>query len=177
MDDPHPSEFRTRGALDRTMTHLRGILDRTDVRLGLVHKFLWDRYRSVRQDLYIQGMAVSNDDVISDMGVCNGRVFGVAWHGTTFTSRTWEVSGLVGWQMAMKTCHTVSLRFGAQILVFPGSIAGPFAGCICWRLSAYPPLVLHWPPTFWRRSTYPPHTVCISFAYHPHILCTSFAYP
>ena len=32
---------------------------RTDVRLGLVHKFLWDRYRSVRQDLYIQGMDVS----------------------------------------------------------------------------------------------------------------------
>jgi hypothetical protein len=27
------------------------------VRFGLVHKFLWDRYRSVRQDLYIQGMA------------------------------------------------------------------------------------------------------------------------
>jgi hypothetical protein len=24
-------------------------------RFGLVHKFLWDRYRSVRQDLYIQG--------------------------------------------------------------------------------------------------------------------------
>ncbi|EFN51760.1 hypothetical protein CHLNCDRAFT_54836 [Chlorella variabilis] len=29
---------------------------RTDARLGLIHKFLWDRYRSVRQDLYIQGM-------------------------------------------------------------------------------------------------------------------------
>jgi len=27
-----------------------------DVRFGLVHKFLWDRYRSVRQDLYIQGI-------------------------------------------------------------------------------------------------------------------------
>ena len=24
-----------------------------------MHKFLWDRYRSVRQDLYIQGMDVS----------------------------------------------------------------------------------------------------------------------
>lgn len=30
-----------------------------DARLGLIHKFLWDRYRSVRQDLYIQGMDVS----------------------------------------------------------------------------------------------------------------------
>ena len=57
VDDPHPSEFRTRGALTRTMTYLRGLLDRTDVRFGLVHKFLWDRYRSVRQDLYIQGIS------------------------------------------------------------------------------------------------------------------------
>ncbi len=56
VDDPHPSEFRTKGALARTMAHLRGLLDREDVRFGLVHKFLWDRYRSVRQDLYIQGI-------------------------------------------------------------------------------------------------------------------------
>ena len=56
VDDPHPSDFRTRGALTRTMTYLRGLLDRDDVRFGLVHKFLWDRYRSVRQDLYIQGI-------------------------------------------------------------------------------------------------------------------------
>jgi len=56
VDDPHASEFRTRGALTRTMEHLRRLLDRTDVRFGLVHKFLWDRYRSVRQDLYIQGI-------------------------------------------------------------------------------------------------------------------------
>jgi hypothetical protein len=61
------------------MAHLRNLLDRhgrllasqivsyqhaqhvitgcrQDVRLGLIHKFLWDRYRSVRQDLYIQGI-------------------------------------------------------------------------------------------------------------------------
>lgn len=30
-----------------------------DVRFGLVHKFLWDRYRSIRQDLYIQGISDS----------------------------------------------------------------------------------------------------------------------
>jgi hypothetical protein len=64
------------------MAHLRNLLDRhgrllasqivsyqhaqhvitgcrQDVRLGLIHKFLWDRYRSVRQDLYIQGIDVS----------------------------------------------------------------------------------------------------------------------
>ena len=29
VDDPKPSEFRTRGALSRTMDHLRGLLDRT----------------------------------------------------------------------------------------------------------------------------------------------------
>jgi hypothetical protein len=56
VDDPRPSEFRTRGALARTMAYLRTLLDRTDVRFGLIHKFLWDRYRSVRQDLYIQGI-------------------------------------------------------------------------------------------------------------------------
>ena len=56
VDDPHPSEFRTRGALTRTMDYLRRLLDRTDVRFGLVHKFLWDRYRSIRQDLYIQNI-------------------------------------------------------------------------------------------------------------------------
>jgi hypothetical protein len=57
VDDPAPSEFRTRGAIQRTMTHLRNLLDESNFRFGLVHKFLWDRYRSVRQDLYIQGMA------------------------------------------------------------------------------------------------------------------------
>jgi hypothetical protein len=56
VDDPKPSDFRTRAALQKTMNHLRGLLDRMDVRFGLVHKFLWDRYRSVRQDLYIQGI-------------------------------------------------------------------------------------------------------------------------
>ena len=56
IDDPQPSDFRTRDALSRTMIHLSKLLDRTDVRFGLIHKFLWDRYRSVRQDLYIQGI-------------------------------------------------------------------------------------------------------------------------
>lgn len=56
VDDPQPPDFRTRGALKRTMDHLRSLLDKSEYRFGLVHKFLWDRYRSVRQDLYIQGI-------------------------------------------------------------------------------------------------------------------------
>ncbi|KFM23543.1 Germinal-center associated nuclear protein [Auxenochlorella protothecoides] len=56
IDDPQPTDFRTRAALLRTMLYLRSLLDRQDVRFGLVHKFLWDRYRAVRQDLYVQGI-------------------------------------------------------------------------------------------------------------------------
>ena len=48
-------EFRTRGALARTQAHLRAIMDREDMPLVQRHKFLWDRYRSVRQDIYVQG--------------------------------------------------------------------------------------------------------------------------
>ncbi|KAK9845825.1 hypothetical protein WJX81_003544 [Elliptochloris bilobata] len=50
-----PEEFRTRGALARTQAHLRAIMDRGDVPLVQLHKFLWDRFRSVRQDIYVQG--------------------------------------------------------------------------------------------------------------------------
>lgn len=50
-----PEEFRTRGALARTQAHLRRIMDRADVPLVQLHKFLWDRFRSVRQDIYVQG--------------------------------------------------------------------------------------------------------------------------
>lgn len=73
IDDSNnaPEFFRTRGALARTMAHLRALLDRQDARLGLIHKFLWDRYRSVRQDLYIQGM-----DVSADLGVGLSYVWG-----------------------------------------------------------------------------------------------------
>ena len=54
--DQDPATFRTRAALDTTQAHLRTIMDRTDVPLSLVHRFLWDRYRGVRQDLFVQGM-------------------------------------------------------------------------------------------------------------------------
>jgi hypothetical protein len=57
VDDPRPGDFRTRGALARTMAYLRALLDRPGAAFGMVHRFLWDRYRSVRQDLYIQGFA------------------------------------------------------------------------------------------------------------------------
>lgn len=40
VDDPKPSEFRTRGALSRTMEHLRGLLDRT----GMFHILVFRLY-------------------------------------------------------------------------------------------------------------------------------------
>jgi len=51
---PIPEHFRTRGALGRTQAHLRRLMDRGDVPLATLHKFLWDRYRSLRQDIYVQ---------------------------------------------------------------------------------------------------------------------------
>ena len=54
-----PENFRTMGALRRTMVHLRGIMDRQDMALVNIHKYLWDRFRGVRQDLFVQGYEVS----------------------------------------------------------------------------------------------------------------------
>ena len=63
--------FRTRSALDKAQAHLRGIMDSGTVNssstasslsrsasppLSLVHRFLWDRYRGIRQDLFVQGI-------------------------------------------------------------------------------------------------------------------------
>jgi SAC3/GANP family len=56
--DTGPENFRTMAALQRTQRHLRGIMDRSDVPLVEIHKFLWDRYRGVRQDLFVQGLKV-----------------------------------------------------------------------------------------------------------------------
>ena len=53
-----PENFRTRAALRAAQEHLRGIMDRTDVPLADVHKFLWDRFRGIRQDLFVQGFEV-----------------------------------------------------------------------------------------------------------------------
>lgn len=53
-----PSDVRTMPALQRTMLHLRGLMDQTDVPFGVLHKFLWDRHRSVRQDLNVQHIKV-----------------------------------------------------------------------------------------------------------------------
>ena len=54
-----PENFRTLGALRRTMVHLRSIMDRQDMPLVNIHKYLWDRFRGVRQDLFVQGIEVS----------------------------------------------------------------------------------------------------------------------
>ncbi len=40
------------------MEHLRRLMDRTDAPFSVIHNFLFDRYRSVRQDLYVQGIEV-----------------------------------------------------------------------------------------------------------------------
>jgi hypothetical protein len=53
--EQRPENFRTMAALQRTMAHLRRIMDATDVSLVNIHKFLWDRFRGVRQDLFVQG--------------------------------------------------------------------------------------------------------------------------
>lgn len=58
IDALGPADFRTRGALMRTMLHLRGLMDRKEPSFAKIHNFLFDRYRSVRQDLYVQGIEV-----------------------------------------------------------------------------------------------------------------------
>ncbi len=58
-----PENFRTTGALRRTMVHLRCIMDRQDMPLVNIHKYLWDRFRGVRQDLFVQGIEVRALDI------------------------------------------------------------------------------------------------------------------
>ena len=56
--DQEGSNFRTMETLKRTQAHLLSVMDRTDVPLSKIHHFLWDRYRGVRQDLFVQGYEV-----------------------------------------------------------------------------------------------------------------------
>lgn len=56
--EQRPENFRTMEALQRTMAHLRAIMDSQASRLVEIHKFLWDRFRGVRQDLFVQGFEV-----------------------------------------------------------------------------------------------------------------------
>ena len=46
--------LRTRAALEKTMYHLLSLLDHKVYSFSRLHKFLWDRYRGVRQDLNTQ---------------------------------------------------------------------------------------------------------------------------
>lgn len=64
--EQRPENFRTMEALQRTMAHLRAIMDRQDSRLVEIHKFLWDRFRGVRQDLFVQGFEVLDSSPCSD---------------------------------------------------------------------------------------------------------------
>ena len=62
VDNPSPSSIRTRTALDKTCAHLYGLLggrcDYPDGEVSLLRRsnFLWDRLRSVRQDMGLQGL-------------------------------------------------------------------------------------------------------------------------
>ena len=62
VDNPSPSSIRTRAALDKTCAHLYGLLggrcDYPDGEVSLLRRsnFLWDRLRSVRQDMGLQGL-------------------------------------------------------------------------------------------------------------------------
>ena len=62
IDALGPEDFRTPDALRKTMAHLRGIMDRKEPSFARIHNFLFDRYRSVRQDLYVQGIEVGGED-------------------------------------------------------------------------------------------------------------------
>ena len=44
------------------MQHLRSLMDLKKPSFGKIHNFLFDRYRSVRQDLYVQGIEVRPDN-------------------------------------------------------------------------------------------------------------------
>lgn len=61
IDEAGPAAFRTMPTLEQTMTHLRHLMDRKDARFSSIHNFLFDRYRSVRQDLYVQGKEVRSE--------------------------------------------------------------------------------------------------------------------
>ena len=56
--EQHPEHVQTLGALQRTMLHLRTFMDAPGASLADIQMFLWDCYRGVRQDLYVQGMQV-----------------------------------------------------------------------------------------------------------------------
>ena len=56
--EQNPEHLRTLTALQRTMVYLRTIMDVPGASLVDIHRFLWDRYRGVRQDLSVQGMQV-----------------------------------------------------------------------------------------------------------------------
>lgn len=76
IDELGASDFRTRAALEKTMEHLRGIMDQP-ANKARIHNFLFDRYRSVRQDLYVQGLQVPHSSTLHSPSAClAGRICG-----------------------------------------------------------------------------------------------------
>jgi hypothetical protein len=78
VDNPHCSSIRTRAALDKTCAHLYGLLggrcDYPDGDVSLLKRsnFLWDRLRSVRQDMGLTGLLCG--DVGGDAAGGDGAV-------------------------------------------------------------------------------------------------------
>ena len=97
---------------------------REDARLGLVHKFLWDRYRSVRQDLYIQGMDVSDRGSRHSRGHSSrkGQHAGTAGRGSmgSSTSRAW---------ICVRAAGAAGISGGISGDIAAGTAVHPGHGC------------------------------------------------
>ena len=72
-----PNMFRTLPALKATERHLMDYLDSNDPLLGLgrVSMYLWDRQRSIRQDMAWQRMEVSLTQCssVTELAVCHAQ--------------------------------------------------------------------------------------------------------
>lgn len=64
-----PNMFRTLPALVKTERHLMDYLDSDNPQLGLgrTSMYIWDRQRSIRQDMAWQKMEVSSVDCLSSL--------------------------------------------------------------------------------------------------------------
>ena len=56
LPEVQPERLRTKKGLQKTMIHLLKLMDSNATTFEKVHRFLWDRYRAVSQDLSIQVM-------------------------------------------------------------------------------------------------------------------------
>lgn len=62
--DGDAKALRTKAALEKTMYHLLNLLDTPEFSFAKLHKFQWDRYRGVRQDLNTQVHPAAQHEVL-----------------------------------------------------------------------------------------------------------------